>query len=160
MSGDREGATMPAIEEVLPHRGAMRLVDRLLECDGSRVAVEVRVPADGPFCLNGPVAGVPAWIGIEYMAQAIAAWAGWRARAAGREPPIGFLVGTRRYEAGAGHFPAGEVLRVEAECEWLSDNGLGIFACRILGRGAVLATANVSVYEPGDPRVLPENGAA
>lgn len=135
------------IERVLPHRGTMRLIDRLVAWDDDSVAVEVRVPEEGPFS-HGE--GVPAWVGVEYMAQAIAAWAGCRARASGREPSIGFLLGTRRYDSRATWFPAGALLRVEATRELLGDNGLGMFRCRILGDGEELATANVSVFEPPD----------
>jgi len=142
------------IERVVPHRGTMRLVDRLVAWDGDSVAVELRVPEDGPF---SHAEGVPAWVGVEYMAQAIAAWAGCHARAAGREPSIGFLLGTRRYESRTPWFAAGTTLRVEAVRELLGDNGLGMFRCRILGDGGELATANVSVFEPPDPMAYLES---
>ena len=47
-------------------------------------------------------------------------------------------------------FTAGTVLRVEAIRELLGDNGLGMFACRILAGGDEIASANVSVFEPPD----------
>jgi predicted hotdog family 3-hydroxylacyl-ACP dehydratase len=135
------------IEQVVPHRGAMRLIDRLLEWSDCCVAVEVTVPVDGPFHQSG---GVPTWVGIEYMAQAIAAWAGCQARAAGGEPKIGFLLGSRRYQVCLDRFAIGSVLRIEAQCELFGDNGLGMFDCRILEGGQVLASARVSVYQPDD----------
>ena len=135
------------IERVVPHRDTLRLVDRLVAWDEDSVAVELRVPHEGPF---SHAEGVPAWVGVEYMAQAIAAWAGCRARSAGREPSIGFLLGTRRYESRLTWFVAGALLRVEATRELLGDNGLGMFRCRILEDGDELATANVSVFEPPD----------
>lgn len=144
------------IERVVPHRGTMRLVDRLVEWDEDGVVVELRVPDEGPFS-HGE--GVPAWVGVEYMAQTIAAWAGCHARAAGREPSIGFLLGTRRYESSTSWFRAGAVLRVEATRELLGDNGLGMFSCRILGDGEELATANVSVFEPPDAMAYLESTA-
>ncbi|GAB2497023.1 hotdog family protein [Pseudoxanthomonas sangjuensis] len=142
------------IEQVVPHRGAMRLVDRLLDWDEDRAVVGLTVPVDGPFHEAG---GVPAWVGIEYMAQAIAAWAGCQARARGEAPKIGFLLGSRRYVTDIGHFAAGSVLRVEAERELFGDNGLGMFACRILDGERVLASANVSVFQPADARAYLEN---
>lgn len=142
------------IERVLPHRGAMRLVDRLLAWDEESVAVGLRVPLEGPFCHPQ---GVPAWVGVEYMAQAIAAWAGCRARRGGGEPSIGFLLGTRRYESAVDWFPPDALLRVEARRELLGENGLGMFSCRILRDGDILATANVSVFEPPDAMAYLEN---
>lgn len=144
------------IERVVPHRGTMCLLDRLLAWDDEDVAAEVVVPADGLF--SGPE-GMPAWVGIEYMAQAVAAWAGCRARAEGREPSIGFLLGSRRYESSRPHFAPGLRLRVEAHREILGDNGLGAFACRILHGDEVVATAMVSVFEPQDAAAYLENGA-
>ena len=94
------------------------------------------------------------------MAQAIAAWAGCRARHAGRAPSIGFLLGTRRYTAHQPFFAAGSCLRVEANCELLGENGLGMFACRILAGATELAVANVSVFEPRDAMAYLESGEA
>jgi len=140
--------TQYKIEQVIPHRGAMRLIDRLLDWDGQRVAVELTVPVDGPF--HEP-AGVPAWVGIEYMAQTVAAWAGARAMRAGGRPRIGFLIGSRRYEARCASFRGGSTLRVEARCELMADNGLGMFDCRIFLEGVEVASARLSVFEPDDP---------
>jgi len=145
------------IEQVIPHRGLMRFVDRVLDCGEEHIIAELRVPADALF---GDAGGVPAWVGVEYMAQTVAAWAGHRARARGEEPTIGFLLGTRRYLAHTPRFDAGAVLRVEARCELMGDNGLGMFACRILHGEAVLATANISVFEPPDAAAYLESGEA
>lgn len=147
-------AAMPDIEQVIPHRGAMLLVDRLAHWDEETVAVELTVPDDSPFHVDG---GVPAYVGVEYMAQAVACWAGCQARGRGEPPPIGFLLGTRRYECVVPLFSSGLHLRVEARREILGENGLGVFACRILSADGELATANVSVFEPPDAMAYLEN---
>ena len=139
------------IESCIPHRGTMRLIDRLLEHDADSVVVETRVPFDGLFL---DAAGMPAWVGIEYMAQAIAAWAGVQARGRGEAPKLGFLLGTRRYNCTLGYFERGQVLRIEARREVMGDNGLGVFACRISDDGEELATALVTVFEPADASVF------
>lgn len=135
------------IGAVMPHGGTMLLIDRLLAHDEDSVSVELRVAADGLFHVDG---GIPSYVGIEYMAQAVACWAGCRARRRGLAPPIGFLLGTRRYDCIVPLFASGSLLRVEARREILGENGLGVFACRILEGERVLATANVSVFEPPD----------
>ena len=81
------------IEQYLPHRGAMRLIDRLIEAGEEHAVAEVDVPDEGLFVRDG---SVPAWVGIEYMAQTIAAWAGARALRTGGSPKLGFLLGSRR----------------------------------------------------------------
>jgi predicted hotdog family 3-hydroxylacyl-ACP dehydratase len=136
-----------AMDAWVPHRGPLSLLDTVAHCDELGIEAVVRVPADGLF--NGDD-GVPAWVGIEYMAQAVAAWSGARARAAGGSPKIGYLLGTRRYEAAVPAFAAGAELRVLAQCELMGGNGLGMFDCRIEQDGRVLASGRLSVFEPNE----------
>ena len=142
------------IEELIPHRGPMRLIDHLIHWDEHAIRVGLRVPEHGPF---HQAEGVPNFVGIEYMAQAVAAWAGCQARARGAEPPLGFLLGTRRYACTQAHFPPGMALSIEARCELMGENGLGAFACRILSGDEVLAEALISVFEPPDAAAFLEN---
>ena len=137
------------IERVVPHRGTMRLVDRLVAWDEDSVAVELRVPHEGPF---SHAEGVPAWVGVEYMAQAVAAWAGWQAVQAQQPVKLGFLLGTRKYQAHCSHFAPGMVLEVQVRSELIGENGLGMFECQIRQQDneQVLAQARISVYEPED----------
>lgn len=137
---------LPDISHFVPHRGTMSLLDRLVSVDDDAAVAEVTV---GPVSLFARAEGIPAWVGIEYMAQTVAAWAGARARRAGGEPAIGFLLGTRRYSACTPWFASGQTLRVSARCELIGDNGLGQFACHIHdAAGTLLAEAMVSVFEP------------
>ncbi len=136
-----------AVERMLPHRGGMLWIDRVLHCDEQSVVVEAVVRDDHLFA---EADGLPAWVGIEYMAQCIAAWAGGRALTRGEDIKPGFLLGTRRYEAQRTSLAFGLRLQVEAHCELFGENGLGLFACRILDGDEEIATANVSVYEPPD----------
>lgn len=156
---DMESFTAGRIEALIPHRGAMRLLDRVLEVDEEHVLAEVDVPFDGLFVRDGQV---PSWVGIEYMAQAVAAWAGARARQRGGAPRPGLLLGTRRYEAHCDGFASGACLRVEARCELIGGNGLGQFDCRIVLDGRELAASRISVLDPpegADHLLKPEGGA-
>ena len=129
----------------VPHRGAMNLLDTVVRCDDQSIEAHVRVPAQGLFATPQ---GIPAWVGIEYMAQAVAAWSGARARTGGGSPRIGYLLGCRRYEAEVPAFEAGAELVVHAQCELTAENGLGMFECRIEQEGRVLAKGRLSVFEP------------
>jgi predicted hotdog family 3-hydroxylacyl-ACP dehydratase len=142
----------------VPHRGAMSLLDGVEHCDEHAILAHVRVPAGGLFAADD---GVPAWVGIEYMAQAIAAWSGARTRADGGSPRIGYLLGSRRYEAMVPAFPIGAELQVFAQCELMGDNGQGLFDCRITQDGRVLASGRLSVFEPpqGSEEETPQSGS-
>lgn len=146
-----------AITDLVPHAGPMCLLDRVIEAADERLVAEVTVRRDGLFC-DGH--GVGAWVGIEYMAQAVAAWAGWRARNGGGEPKIGLLLGSRRYASSVARFGVGRCLRIEVGRTFIADNGLGQFDCRISDDGVVIATAALNVYEPDDPAEFLRSGHA
>ena len=141
-----------SVENYVPHRGVMLLLDRLVQADADGATAEVTVPQDGLFLQDQ---GMPAWVGLEYMAQTVAAWAGWQAVQAQQPVKLGFLLGTRKFVAERAFFAPGECLQVRVCCELVGENGLGMFDCRIqpLGEDRVLAQARISVYEP-------DNGSA
>lgn len=140
--------TLLPIEHYVPHRGAMLLLDRLLHADAETATAEVTVPRDGLFLQDE---GMPAWVGLEYMAQTVAAWAGWQAVQAGQAVKLGFLLGTRKFEAKTAFFPVGTRLQVQVCSELVGDNGLCMFDCRIQdSSGDTVAQARISVYEPED----------
>ena len=92
------------IRRFLPHSGVMVLLDRLLEVGPEELRAEVTIRPDSVFCDGHDV---PGWVGVEYMAQAIAAYAGYTAQLRGETVKIGFLLGTRRYEASCPGFAVG-----------------------------------------------------
>lgn len=143
------------IEAYVPHRGTMLLIDRLLEAGEGHAVAEALIPGDGLFVRDGRV---PAWVGIEYMAQTISAWSGARARREGGGPRLGMLLGTRRYDTTAADFPVGTRLRIEVRQEFIGSNGLGMFDCRILVEGAAVASARLNIYEPEDGADFLQNG--
>jgi predicted hotdog family 3-hydroxylacyl-ACP dehydratase len=139
-----EPAEVP-IAELLPHGANMIVIDRLLAYDSKRSVAVVEVRRSSKFFLGG---GVPAWAGIEYMAQAIAAHAGFEARLCGVPPAIGLLLGTRAYECCVAEFPLGAKLQIVVEPQF-ADLGLGAFKCAVEQDNEVLAHALVSTYRPG-----------
>ncbi|MEW7847787.1 hotdog family protein [Massilia aurea] len=138
---------LPAIAELVPHSGAMSLLGRLLAADDENLSAEVVIAADSVFCADG---GVGAWVGVEYMAQAVAAHAGYTARLRGEPVQVGFLLGTRRYVCSMPAFAVGSVLHIHVQRALQGENGLGAFDCRILDAtdGSTLASATITVFQP------------
>jgi len=134
---------MSTIDELIPHSGCMVLLDRIVAHDHQSLTAELVVRDDGLF---GDHETVPAWVGIEYMAQTIAAYVGVRAREANDPIRLGFLLGTRRYLTNVGIFKVGAVLTIQAD-KIYQDEGLGVFDCRIHGLD-VEVTAKLNVYQP------------
>ena len=93
---------------------------------------------------------MPSWIGIELMAQAIAAHVGLVARSRGKPPKAGVLLGTRQYRASQPRFAAGAELMISARLTYRDESGLGAYDSAIALNGAEVATASVNVYEPPD----------
>ncbi|GAB2584863.1 hotdog family protein [Dyella jejuensis] len=135
------------IAEVVPHAGEMILLDRIEAVEDERIVCTKTVQPGG--LLQDADGGLPAWAGVELMAQAIAAWAGCRARAQQQPVPLGFLLGTRHYACSVDAFPAGAELRVHAERSFHDEQGMGVFHCRIDAPG-MHAQARLNVYRPPD----------
>ena len=145
------GMTNPDISALVPHAGRMSLLTRVVAVEAEAVHAQVIIEAGDLFLdALGPGSGVGGWVGIEYMAQAVAAWAG----AHQGEARIGFLLGSRRYQCSRAAFVPGELLDIHVRREFQADNGLGQFACRIEIAGEAVATAQLTVFGPEDPQAF------
>lgn len=135
------------LAETLPHSGRMRLLDRIDDYGSDWLRACVRIRADS---LLVEPRGMPAWVGIEYMAQTAAAWSGVEQLQRGVRPGIGLLLGTRRYETIAGWFPLDADLQVTARLVLGDDSDLAVFDCDIQHNGQCLARADIKAYRPQD----------
>jgi predicted hotdog family 3-hydroxylacyl-ACP dehydratase len=138
----------PPIEELLPHRGAMRLLDAVFSGDEGSIVAEARVPRAAWYLDER--GGMPAWIGIELMAQAIAAHAALQGRLNGEPPKRGVLLGCRSYRASMPRAAAGALLKVSAKMTSRDDSGFGAYDCNIESDSVEFATATLKVFEPED----------
>ncbi|MBB6187039.1 hotdog family protein [Rhodanobacter sp. MP7CTX1] len=140
------------IEELLPHAGEMILLDAVLEAEAERIVCRRRVSAGGLF--NAVDGSLPAWVGVELMAQSIAAWAGCQAKREQRPVRLGFLLGTRHYRCDVEAFPAGSELLIEAVRNFHDEHGMAVFACRIDAPG-MHAEARLTVFSPLNADTFP-----
>ena len=131
------------VGELLSHGPEMIVIDRLIEYSPQRSVATVAVTEDCRFFAG---TGVPAWVGIEYMAQTIAAHAGYEARLRGEPPSVGFLLGTRAYRCALLEFPLGATLTIAVE-PVVVDLRVNAFQCSI-ATDRVVATAVVNTYQP------------
>ena len=141
----------PSAAELLPHQGRAVLIDTVLEDTEDSIRVSARVTAANPYFVPG--LGVPVWVGIELMAQAIAAHAGLGSRREQRPPRAGMLLGTRRFETGAAYFREGSELEICAQRDFGDDGGLAACACTILCGDEVLAKATIIIVEIGQEQM-------
>lgn len=143
-------ATQPEFQmtQILPHEGRMLLIDELLEQHDEGIVTALTIRPDSVLC-DG-VAGVPAWVGMEYMAQTACAYSGVNQARAGESVSISLLLGTRSYRAVVPVFTLGTRLIISAQLQMRDDDNLAVFACSIRDAASdiELATGDIKAIRP------------
>jgi predicted hotdog family 3-hydroxylacyl-ACP dehydratase len=140
--------SFPSISSLIPHRDNMVMLDRVIAVAEESLSAAVTITSHSMF-FDEHENEVGAWIGIEYMAQAIAAFEGYQALQRGEAVKVGFLLGSRRYESHCSGFTLGSMLYVDVHRVLEHANGLAAFECRICDPDKqVLASATVTVFKP------------
>lgn len=144
------------VEDLVPHRGAMSLLDSIdgYGADWLRASVTPQ-----PGNLFATADGVPAWVGIEYMAQAASAFAGIEQVQRGERPSIGLLIGARYYRCMQDHFPFGATLDVFVTIAMRDTEDFAAYDCRLSLAGREIAECTLKAYRPRDLGPLLAEGA-
>lgn len=147
------GLNLPCpVGPFVPHQRGMCLLDSILEVAAEDLRAEV---TPRPEDLFATAQGIPGWVGLEWMAQAVAAWAGVQEITAGGTPLVGFLLGSRRYTCSVEYFDFGKPVRVDIHQDFRADNGLAAFQCQILDQHEkTLASATLNVFQPDSEEAL------
>lgn len=141
------------LEELLPHRPPMVLIDEVESFDPEAkvLTAKVTITPEQIFYF-GEDEGVPNWVAIEYMAQTSAALAGCYDRHVAPDRPArpGLLLGTRKLDLRLARFEAGRTYHVTASnAFWDAD--AAAFECTVRDEtGTVVATATLNAYRPPD----------
>ncbi|WP_121307328.1 hotdog family protein [Paraburkholderia sp. BL17N1] len=136
------------IEAIIPHRGTMLLIDSVDTFSEETLTARATVRADAWYAdADG---AMPAWIGIELMAQAIAAHVALLAMRVGGRARPGVLLGSRSYKALQPSFEGGAQLSVHVVELLRSEEGHGAYECMIRHGDAVCAEAVIKVFQPRD----------
>lgn len=145
-----------SLEELMPHSRSMLLLDTPTDAGDDWAEAGVRIAEDSLF-YDPQVKGVPAWVGLEYMAQTVALYSGICARRAGLPIKLGLLLGTRRYQAETERFVLGSWLTIRATREW-DDGQMAVFDCSVSAERP-LVSARINVYLPDDLQAFLAGGA-
>lgn len=132
-------------ERFTHHRDAMLLLDRLEAMAVDRAVCTWRVPKSHP--LFGTPQGVPAYVGIECMAQCVAVHAGALASLDGHGPPLGLLLGTRKFKASEDFLRAGVKYHITCRELVRDSQGLASFDCSIRRDNSTIAACRLTVYQ-------------
>lgn len=140
---------MPAssyrLEDLLPHRSPMILIDEIVDFDAVTNTLTTSVTVKELWADNH--------VAVEYMAQTAAALAGLSDRLSdpGCTPRPGFLLGTRVMDLKIDRFEPGATYLVFATYEFY-DSNTASFNCRISRDGETVASAVINAYRPENMR--------
>jgi len=137
------------IDDYIPHRPPMRLIEELVEGGEDGVSTRVMIRRDSTF-FNEQLKGVPAWVGLEYMAQTAAVWVGMDDLRHQRPVELGFLVSARQYQAKQPVFPLDSRLIVTVKRQF-GEDAIVVFNGDIRAEnGEEFASAHFTAYRPDD----------
>lgn len=148
---NKKSTRLPAITSVLPHKAPMILIDNILAVAEESIQCQLTVTTNHTF-FDPQISGIPAWVGIELMAQSVAAWSGYHALQKNSKPPMGFLLGSRRYKSNCSYFTDNIQLHIFAT-RLMENNGMAVFDCRIESNGNILATGQLNAYVPSKEKL-------
>lgn len=137
----------PPIAELVPHAPPMILIDRMLDWEPGFARCELTVRDEAPFVSGGRIHSV---VGIETMAQTVAACLGYEAYTGGEGVRVGVIIGCRRMDIERAWVPVGTRLIIEAR-RVRGNEMLSHFDCRVLDGESVVATSLLSLYHASEP---------
>lgn len=143
------------VDAYLPHRAPMLLLDRVIQVTDDSVICAVSINATGVLAPFLTAQGdLPAWCGVEIMAQTVGVWSGFHARQRGdSEIRPGMLLGGRGYRASSPAFAANSTLRVEMRL-LMRDDRLGSFEGEIRCGDAIFASGRLNTYQPNEHELI------
>ncbi|MCL1928069.1 MAG: hypothetical protein FWG07_04660 [Treponema sp.] len=138
---------------IMPHRGKMLLISRITGYNLEERTINAEYDITGDCLFYDPVlAGVPAWVGIEFIAQTIAALAGLRGRKRGEEPKLGFILSVSAVKIGIPFFKAGSIVEIKAK-EIYGVDSVYTFEGEILLEGKKVIEGKIMVFDVDDKHV-------
>lgn len=143
---------LTSIQDLILHRPPMLFLESVVEWNEKSLSAVVN-PASSYLFTNSD-GTIPAWVGIEYMAQAISARSGIAARLRGKPISIGLLLGTRKYTTYVASFAPDQKLLVKVRELLRDETNLVLFDCQIYLNETLLASAEIKGVEPDDVKAL------
>jgi len=101
---------------IIPHSGDMMLLSRIINYDTSSKSIEAEydITEDCLF-YDQQEAGVPSWVGFEFIAQSISAFIGIRDRENGLPPKKGYILGVSQTQIGLPILKTGSIIKIKAK---------------------------------------------
>jgi len=143
---------MEELISIMPHRGRMLLLTKVNEYDLKEESIEAEYHLTEDCLFYDPAApGVPAWVGFEFIAQAVSAYMGIKTRARGEPVKIGFILGVSGVRIGLSFFKTGSNIVIKAK-EFENMDPLYIYKGEIFIDGKKVLEGKLTVMEVDDEK--------
>ena len=154
------------IAPLLPHSGRMVLLDCITDYGNHHLTATATIHENHILLHQNRL---PCLLGMEIMAQGIAALVGCHAINAGEAVRLGFLLGTRKLNLFADSLPIHTKLLIKIKESFNDATGFGVFDCELywtdapetehhcLPANGLLVQASLNVYSPKDNPSNKEN---
>jgi len=138
---------------VIPHRGRMLLLSRVkgYNIKERTIEAEYHITEDCLF-YDSAIAGVPAWVGLEFIAQAVSAFSGIEDRENGIPPRMGFILSVSAMRIGLPFFGIGSTAQIKAK-EIDCVDSVSTFEGEIFLDGRKVLEGKLTVMEANDEKV-------
>jgi predicted hotdog family 3-hydroxylacyl-ACP dehydratase len=132
----------PPIAELIPHSGAMVLLDSLTAWSKGSARCVSTIREHAPFVVDGVM---PSVVTVELMAQAVAACLGYEALTGGEGVRVGMIIACKRFEAHGDVLRVNDVIEVDVSCVQ-GNESLSHFDCKVRRAGAPFSEAVLTLY--------------
>jgi len=136
------------IEQLIPHRDRMKLIDRIIYIDEKTAATGSSVTDKWPTCKEGSIHPL---LTIELIAQTVAVAAGWKKFQKTNEGEKGWLIGVKKSDFFVNKIPVAADLITEIE-ELHFHDYYGTFRGTVSMDEKKIASAEIQVFRAVDDK--------
>ncbi len=115
---------MHTVEDFIPHRDRMKLVNAIVEVDDTHCVTQSMVTAQWPLCTGDHIDSI---VIVELVAQTISVYVGWKKREKTRTGGKGVIVGIKSAILSVPEIPVGKKLKTSCKELVNLDNQYGEF---------------------------------
>jgi predicted hotdog family 3-hydroxylacyl-ACP dehydratase len=144
--------THEKVAALVPHKGHMHLLDRVVSYNFDTVEVETEVDiTDQSMFYEESYGGVPVWIGFEYMAQSVSVMTGLVGLETHTPPKMGFILSVTNFKSETNVFPAGSTVHIWVRQTVRMDMAV-TFEGKIFLNDKQVVAATMNTIEVDDPK--------
>ena len=137
---------------LIPHRGRMLLLDgvKWYNLEEQSLEAEYHITEEC-FFYDSVAAGVPAWVGFEFIAQAVSALTGIGYRERGEPLKLGFILGVSQVQIKHPFFKTGSIIVINVK-EMERMDSLSVFNGEIFFEDEKVLEGKLTVMEVDDEK--------